>query len=238
MEKRCIIACKVLWREIYYFTARSPHYYNVIFLEQGLHNEPGKLNEQLQLKINEIEGEYPTILIGYGLCSNGIVGIKSNKADLVFMRGHDCITFFLGSMEIYRNHFDSFPGTYWYNTGWIETSGIPNKAFYDQKFLEYADKYDEETAEYLVESEKEWLTKYNTISYIHQGLTDEDKYREMASDAAGYLNWNYNELKGDLTLIKDWILGEWDDSRFLVVHPGQVAEASFDETIVKVSKLS
>ena len=129
IEKRCIIACKVLWREINYLSAKSPFIYDVFYLEQGLHDVPSDLNRNLQEKINEIEDSYTHILIGYGLCSNGIAGIKSRKSTLVFVRAHDCITFFLGCKNRYREIFDKYPGTYWYNTGWIETSSIPNKNF-------------------------------------------------------------------------------------------------------------
>ncbi|MHB1485444.1 MAG: DUF1638 domain-containing protein [Saccharofermentanales bacterium] len=232
-EKRCIIACKVLWREINYLTSKSPYYYHIIYFDQGLHNEPQKLNQHLQAKINELENEYSTILIGYGLCSNGIVGATSKTARLVFMRGHDCITFFLGSKERYKSNFDRFPGTYWYNTGWIDMSDLPQKELYERKFNEYAEKYDEETAQYLVDSEKEWLNKYNTVSYIGQGIIDETDYKMQTKETAKYLNWEYREIDGDLKLLTDWIQGDWNDERFLVVSPACSVDASFDETIIK-----
>ena len=235
LEKRCIIACKVLWREISYLVSISPFYYDVVYLDQGLHNEPANLKTKLQEKITEMENNYSVILIGYGLCSNGIVGITSKKATLILMRGHDCITFFLGSKELYRSCFDELPGTYWYNTGWIDTSDIPNKEFYDKKFIEYKDRYDEDTAEYLLEMEKEWLSKYNNLAYINQGITDEAEYVKMSKEAARYLNWNYKELKGDLNLISDWIMGNWTSERFLVLEPNDVLTASFEEkTIIKI----
>lgn len=232
MEKRCIIACKVLWREIDWLVSRAPLFHDVYYLEQGLHDEPQKLKDRLQEKISELENRYSVILIGYGLCSNGITGLRSKCSKLVIMRGHDCITFFLGSKERYRTLFDQYPGTYWYNTGWIETSDIPNKEFYDRKYLSYVEKYDEETAEYLVETEKEWLSKYNAIAYIRQDITDETEYIHFAEAAADYLAWNYKEVKGDLGLLKDWIEGNWDEERFLVIHPGETVTASFQENTI------
>lgn len=232
MEKRCIIACRVLWREINYLVSISPLYYDIIYLDQGLHDEPCKLQIQLQNKINELETSYSIILVGYGLCSNGIVGITSKTATLVLMRGHDCITFFLGSKEKYRTYFDRFPGTYWYNTGWIETSNIPNKEFYEKKFLEYKEKYDEETAQYLVDTEKEWLSKYKNIFYIKQGITDEINYITLSIEAAEYLSWDYKEIPGDLNLMKDWIQGNWQNDRFLVIEPNNSVAASFEEATI------
>lgn len=232
MEKRCIIACKVLWREIGFLSSKSPYYYDIYYLDQGLHDEPAKLQDHLQKKIDELDKIYSTILIGYGLCSNGIMGIHSKSAKLVLMRGHDCITFFLGSKSQYRTYFDANPGTYWYNTGWIETSNIPNKEFYIRKLDEYTVKYDEETAEYLVDTEKEWLSKYKNIAYIHQGIINEKEYIGFSKDAADYLNWEYKEINGDLKLLEDWILGNWDDERFLIVEPGRTVMPSFNEATI------
>ena len=67
-----------------------------------------------------MKDDFEAILIGYGLCSNGIMGISSNKYKLVIPRAHDCITFLLGSKEKYSKYFTDMPGTYWYTMSWIE----------------------------------------------------------------------------------------------------------------------
>ena len=61
--------------------------------------------------------KYDAILIGYALCSNGVVGLTSRRIPLVIPRGHDCITLLLGSKELYRDYFDSHRGIYWYSSG-------------------------------------------------------------------------------------------------------------------------
>jgi hypothetical protein len=228
-EKRCIIACKVLWREISYLTARSPKVFDVFFLEQGLHDEPQKLQSILQSTITKLEKEYPLILIGYGLCSNGIEGISSSTSKLVFIRAHDCITMFLGSKEKYRRMFDKHPGTYWYGTGWMETSALPDGLFYDKKFEEYKERYDEDTAEYLIQSEQEWIKKYHQITFIHQEIIDEKNYIEAAKKSAQLFQWNFKHCKGDLKLLEDWIAGRWYSKRFLILEPGESLSPSFRE---------
>lgn len=234
VEKRCIIACKVLWREINYLTAKSPFHYDVFYLEQGLHDVPSDLNTRLQTKINELEKIYSTILVGYGLCSNGISGIKSEMSTLVFIRAHDCITFFLGSKTKYREIFDRYPGTYWYNTGWIETSNLPNEKFYIERKKHYLEKYDEDTAQFLIDSEIQWLSKYNTLSYINQGIIDESDYLTFSKNSADFLNWEFKEFEGNLDLMKDWLSGNWENDRYLVLEPGRKLMPSFDEkTIIK-----
>ena len=114
MLKLKIIACDVLNREISYLASQSCCHVDVTFLHQGLHDTPDKLKIQLQQAIDQTNRDgypydyfktvpdYDYIIIGYGLCSNGIVGISSEKIPLVVPRGHDCITFLLGSKEKYE----------------------------------------------------------------------------------------------------------------------------------------
>ena len=99
------IVCKVLQREAYLCAARSANVVDVVLMPQGLHNEPDELRRRVQEELNRItdvqDRPYDASLLGYGLCSNGIVGIEA-KIPTVVPRGHDCITLLLGSKERYR----------------------------------------------------------------------------------------------------------------------------------------
>lgn len=132
MARYKIIACHVLWRELCYYAALSRNIFDFHFLEQGLHCTPDLLRKQLQDAIDAVDKDYDGLLIGYGLCSNGIAGIVAPQTRLVVMRGHDCITFLLGSRERYQTYFDSHPGTYWYSPGWIDTGSQPGKERYER----------------------------------------------------------------------------------------------------------
>jgi len=228
-----LIACHVLWREISYYASKSKNNFDFKYLKQGLHNTPDILKRDLQEAIDEVDGEYPVILVGYGLCSNGISGITAKKSKLVIMRGHDCITFFLGSKERYREYFDNNPGTYWYTPGWIETSTQPGKDRYEGLLAEYTKKYGEDNAEYLMEMEQGWFKEYKKAAYVDLGFCDSEEYKNYTRECASYLNWKYDELTGDGSLFFDFINGNWDDSRFLVVEPGTRVEPSNNETIIK-----
>ena len=114
-----IISCHVLWREFCYYASKSENVFTFDFLRQGLHDTPDTLRQQVQQTIDNAPDECDAILLGYGLCSNGIVGITARDKKLVVMRGHDCITFLLGSRQRYQQYFDKHPGTYWYSPGWI-----------------------------------------------------------------------------------------------------------------------
>ena len=138
--KYYIISCHVLWREICHYVSISKNIYNVQFLKQGLHNTPDQLRKELQQAIDAVDGEYEAILIGYGLCSKGTEGISARKSKLVVMRGHDCITFFLGSKSRYKEYFNEHPGTYWYTPGWIDTKTQPGRERYESTLKMYIDK--------------------------------------------------------------------------------------------------
>lgn len=229
--KFCIISCHVLWRELSFYAALSPHTYDFKFLQQGLHNTPELLRKELQNAIDEADGHYDGILVGYGLCSRGTEGIRSKNTNLVLMRGHDCITFFLGSKERYTEYFNKYPGTYWYTSGWIEDSLQPGKERYERTYREYIEKYGEDNAEYLMEMEQGWFKNYNNAAYINLSFFDGTKYKEYTKKCAEWLKWNYDELEGDSLLIKDFIQGNWDNERFLVVKPGEMIMASYDASI-------
>ena len=237
MTRYSIISCHVLWRELCYYASLSPNLFNLKYLEQGLHNEPDTLRKKLQQAIDENNEECNAILLGYGLCSNGLVGIKARKNKLVIMRGHDCITYFLGSKERYKTYFDANPGTYWYTPGWIETTTQPGKERWEKTKLEYLKKFGEDNAEYLMQIEQGWINEYSNAAYVDLGFMDSKKWKDFTKECAGWLKWNYDELEGDPSLIKNFVNGNWDEENFLIVEPGQEIVASHDEKIIAIKKI-
>ena len=237
MKKMCVIACHVLWRELSYFASQSPHNYQFKFLKQGLHNVPDQLRQELQAAIDEAGDEYEAILLGYGLCSNGLMGIQARGTRLVVMRGHDCITFLLGSKERYREYFDTHPGTYWYSPGWIETSTQPGEERYNKVLQTYTEIYGEENAQFLMEATESWMTNYSMATYVDLGVGDTAAHKAFTAECARWLGWNDEYLEGDTQLVRDFVNGNWDDNeRFLVVEPGQTIMPSHDALIIKAEK--
>ena len=98
-------------------------------LEFGLHAYPDKLRSTLQTNIDELvqahPGEDVTILLGYGLCSQAMVGIEACACTLVVPRVDDCIAIFLGSRAAYNTQAGSEPGTYYLTKGWVEVGETP-----------------------------------------------------------------------------------------------------------------
>lgn len=233
MARHRIIACHVLWRELCYYASLSGNIFDFRFLKQGLHNTPDVLRSELQGAIDETDGDYSAILIGYGLCSNGIEGIVARQTRLVAIRGHDCITCLLGSKERYQQYFDAHPGTYWYSPGWIETGSQPGKERYERTYQAYVEKYGDDNAGYLMEMEQGWFKNYSNAAYTDLGPGNNDHYKEYTRQCAKWLGWDYDELQGDPQLMKKFVDGNWNAEDFLIVEPGQRIVASHDKNIIR-----
>ena len=231
-----VIACHVLWRELCRFASESGNVFTFSFLKQGLHNTPDILRRELQAGIDGAPEECDAVLIGYGLCSNGAAGIRARNKPLVFMRGHDCITFLLGSKELYREYFDANPGTYWYSAGWLETTLMPGPDR-ERKLREYYEKtFGADNAAFLMESELGWIRNYSRAAYIETGAAGEAgeaACREYSRECARALKWDFRVFKGRMDLIRGFLEGRWPESDFLTVEPGRETAASYDGLVMK-----
>jgi len=232
-----LIVCKVMQREAYFCAARSTNIVDVVLMQQGLHDEPDRLRREVQKALeqtHDIQGRtYDASLLGYGLCSNGIVGLSATVT-VVVPRGHDCITLLLGSKDKYQQYFDSHRGIYWYSPGWIENGKQPSRERYESLLEEYEQKYGQDNARYLMEVEQKWIKEYNWATYIDWGLANSDRCKQFTRQCAESLGWNYDELQGDPGLMQRLVDGNWDESEFLVVRPGEkIAEDLTKEGIIK-----
>ena len=236
-----LIACEVMYREVCLCVAESKNIVDVTFLTQGLHDlKQEGMVPRLQGEINYAdETKYDGILLGYGLCNNGIIGIRANKLKIVVPRAHDCITLFLGSKERYEEYFAKNPGTYFETTGWIERDRVNlenvsesvNRQLGAATYEEYAKKYGEENAKYLIEIIGDWTKNYRKYAYIEMDRRL-PQYEEEVKTRAKEKGWEYERLEGNLRLLRKLIDGEWDDEDFLIVKPGEKISVTYDRTII------
>jgi hypothetical protein len=83
----------------------------------------------------------------------------------------------------------------------------------------YTERYGEEGAQYLLE--QEWPKSYKRCAYIKWDELDFPRYEKYTEDAAAYLGADFDVVRGDSGMLRDFIDGNWDDERFLVTRPGQ-----------------
>lgn len=233
-----IIACEVFYREISYLAATCDNNTSVVWLPQGLHDTPDLLRVRVQEEIDKIEQAMEekslkhnpdVIVLGYGLCSNGTVGLHSRFLPLVIPKTDDCIGIFLGSQETYLKYFRQYPGTYWLNNGWLENAFIPSQENYDEMFRLYSELYGEDNAGYLLEAENTWIQNYHFCGYLKSPVYHSEKLFDKARQIAQYNKWDLFTLSESLCILKEMLDGNFDEKIFLICPAGHQVGASFDE---------
>lgn len=211
-----VISCAVLEDLL---GKRLPAEVPSVWLDVMLHNSPKKLAEALQAKIDALP-EPSTVIIGYGLCGNGLVGVKSGPHTLVVPRTHDCVAIFLGSHQRYVQRFFASPNTYYLTKGWIDAKDEPLT-----DYLDYVRDYDEETADYLIEMKYRHYRKLCMVGFSQEELDAcRPRVLEVAKFLADRFGVEYEETLGSAELIEGLLampdrLGEANDA-FVVVPPG------------------
>jgi hypothetical protein len=178
----------------------------------GLHIYPEKLRQTLQEAIDAVSGQYETIILGYGLCSLAIVGIRANGCRLVVPRVDDCIAIFLGSRNAYNTQVRCEPGTYYLTKGWIEVGDTPFSEH--EKSIR---RYGKERAERIF---KLMMGNYKRLALINTGQYEMEKYREYTRRTAEQFGLRYEEIDGSDELVKKMLFGPWDEA-FVVIEAGE-----------------
>ena len=243
-----LISCEVLYREMCAAVARSPHQVDIEFLPKGLHDLGcGPMLEKVQEMVDRVDpASYDGVLLGYGLCGNGIAGLTARSIPVVLTRAHDCITLFLGSKERYSEYFNKNPGVYFKTTGWIERGGadaeISQQALRKQGFgRSYADlvaKYGEENADFLQKEIHRYELRYHQFTFIEMGVEPDDRFEKCTLETAAARGWKYEKVRGDMSLIQGLVDGDWDEQRYLVVRPGYRVVARYDDNIIGTEPVS
>lgn len=245
MKRLAVIACAVLQREISFELAGCENMVRIWWLRQGLHDTPDLLRQQLQNEIDRIEAEqeelasdkkYDAIVIGYGLCSNGVIGLRAGTLPLVIPRCDDCISLFLGSAERYRKLFTEVNGAYWYNPGWIEHAFTPSEESYAVRFEDYCEKYGEDNAEYLMEAERGWVKNYQSCVYIESPVYHTDVYETYAQNAAKSYGWQFRREQGDQRMLHDLLAGAWNEAEYLVCPPCHIVQPDYSDRKIRACK--
>jgi hypothetical protein len=245
-----LIACEVFYREVCLCVARSPHRVDIDFTEKNAHERSDFLRSLVQSRIDAAEGgsvAYDAILLGFGLCGNGVLGVGANKTRMVMPRAHDCCTIFLGSRSAFKEHFADNPSLPFSSVGYMERGGawihdasaikVPGL---DKKFEEYVAQYGEENAKYIMETLTASVetaitdTRDNRIVFVDVPELSHLGFAEKAKAEAEAGGRQFVRLPGDMRLIRRLVDGDWDDEEFLILEPGQKIGGVYDwDRIVK-----
>lgn len=239
-----LISCEVLYREMCFTIARSPHQVDVEFLPKGLHDlgsEP--MRRKLQECVDGVDGQhFDAVLMGYALCGNGLVGLRARALPVVIPRAHDCIALLMGSRQTYQAYFDANPGVYFRSTGWLERGGNLEQVFRDRTSVghgldELITRFGEDDGRYLYEQLTTYKRNYRQLTFIETGLEPDGSFEQRSREEAVQKGWKFDKVTGNLTLFEQLMSGNWPDQDFLIVKPGWRVVPRYDESILAAERI-
>ncbi|MGD1992602.1 MAG: DUF1638 domain-containing protein [Anaerolineae bacterium] len=220
-----VIACRVLQEELERLLPPGMAS-QVMFMDYGLHRVPAKMTTTLQEMIESIEPP-SLVVLGYGLCGNGLKGLRAGQHTLLAPRTDDCIALLLGSYQAYIREFEAVPGTYYLTRGWLESGSDPLK-----EYEEYAAKYGADQAQWIMDQQYQ---HYERLMLVARSEEELQQYRSRAQQVARYCeHWGfrYEERLGSDEYVRRLVeaahllsdnghtVPDWVRRDFVVVLPG------------------
>ncbi|MCE5229450.1 ASKHA domain-containing protein [bacterium] len=235
-----VLACSVLENEIKLLARGARHIVETRFFELGMHDRPEQMRIVLQEHVDQLDarGDIEAIVLAYGLCGLGTVGLHASRHALVLPRAHDCITLFMGSKEAYARHRKQCADCYYYTPGWNRKRRVPGPERLAWLRSEYAAKFDAEEIDDLIEAEREQWRAYQAAVFLDLGTDDAETECAYARRCAQWLGWRFERMQGDPKLLRDLIWGNWDEGRFQIVQPGMRLAHATDESIMRAEPVA
>jgi len=243
-----VLACPVFQREIELLAAGAKHSLTLRWLEMSLHERPADaLRTALQAAIDSAAPEeFDAVLIAYGLCNRGVIGLTAKALPVIIPRAHDCLGILLGSSACYLAQLEAQPGTYFQSAGWLENSPLngdvrlqnftfgPNSNVTRAALVE---KYGEENADFLLEQFADFTQHYQRLAFIETPVPAAKKWECVARDIAAKRQWKFDRLPGDLGWLRRLLDAEWNEKEFLKLCPGERVALRSDAQLIGAEKI-
>ena len=185
------------------------------FLDYGLHARPTEMQPALQERLDALP-EPATVIIGYGLCGNGVVGLSAGRHTLVLPKVHDCVAMVMGSHQAYLDDFRSNPGTYYLTRGWLDIGEDPL-----HEYRRIVKRRGREFAERVIGS---LYGGYRRICLLAFSSEEIDEIRPRAAPIVEFCQerWgvSYDEIIGDPSFIERLAQPDLHQEQFLLIPPG------------------
>ena len=149
---------------------------------------PERLKEALRAAVAEADVPGATIVLGYGLCSNSVLGLKTEHATLVVPRVDDCIAMLLGSNEAFSAESEKERGSYYVAKAYLEECDTIMSEH--EKLVE---KRGRERAEMMM---RLLLKHYTRIVLVDTGRYDLQPYRARVAEFAETFDLAVEEVPG------------------------------------------
>lgn len=180
-------------------------------LPARMHLSPERLKEGLHAAVAEVDVPGATIVLGYGLCSNAVLGLKTRHATLVVPRVDDCIAMLLGSNEAFAAEAEKERGSYYLTKSYLdECSTVVSE------HEQMTEKYGSDKAQRMM---RLVLQHYTRLVLIDTGRYDLEACRARVETVAGVYRLTVDVVPGTTRIVDALVDGEWGDD-FVVVPPG------------------
>ena len=213
----------------------------LVWIESGLHDRPEKLRDHIQSLLDLLDaaalagepavlpsvepGRGPgaerstevsvspvaDVLLALGYCGNGLQGLVSRTARLVFPRVDDCISLFLNH-GCCRADIKRDAHAFYLTKGWL----AHNNALLDSH-NEWVQRFGAEKAHHL---RKASMSAYQRYTLIDTGAYDVGEQIPTVQMMADDLELEQTLVPGSLQLLERLVAGPWD-SEVVVVPPGE-----------------
>ena len=180
-------------------------------LEARLHLRPKLLGEALASAVAAADKPHSTVVLALGMCSQTVLGLRTEHATLVVPKVDDCIAMFLGSNAAFESESTRARGTYYVAKAYLDecdTIFSDHEALVEKCGLERADKM----MRLLLEG-------YTRIVIIELGRHDLGPSRARVTDFAKRFGLAVESVQGTTRIVDALVTGDWGED-FVVAPPG------------------
>ena len=205
-----IVACQTIQDELAMAMQEVGCTHPVVWIESGLHLEPGGLKLRIQEELAKLS-DVDQVLMAFGICGNCFVGVTPGSFRLIFPRADDCITLMLGSAQR-RREISQDGATYFLTKGWLK---------YEKNiWAEYREAVERLGQGRADRAFKVMLQHYRYLGLIETGAYNMPEFLGQTEVVAQDLKLERQVIPGSLRYIKKLLTGPWDEE-FVTVAPGE-----------------
>lgn len=205
--KQIIVACNTLRDEVEAVLQQEQLDTEVVWIPSGLHNVPAELTAKLQEVLDALP-PVDHVLLAMAYCGNSVQGLTTRNYSLTVPRMDDCISLLLGRV---KTSVEAYKGLYFMTAGWLK--GERNILVEYEHALE---KYGERRGKMIFQA---MLRHYTHVALLDSGCYNTAAAEKEVRHTAEVLGLGYQEVTGDMTLLRQLMTGPWPDSHYLTVAP-------------------
>ncbi len=220
-----LLACSALQREFESLLSTAARPVCTRFVTMGLHDRSADAaREVLQAEVDAVdEDAFDAILLGYGLCNRGAIGLCARSLPLIIPKVQDCVGMLLGGRERYVELASAQPRNWYRLPGWMEAEASgpnPLRNGLSPDLAEIEASHGAEAARWLEEQLGAHRACYDTDVFLDDGSEHAAGWAEAAERSAAEADRAFRREPAKLDVLRAMLAGTWDPDRFAVAPPG------------------